>query len=66
MSTPMEYYISTITSARQLTLPKRLCAQLGSKRGDKVAVEHGAIILTPMHAMIEEAAGSIRTEHESD
>ncbi len=57
-------YLSTITSKLQLTLPKRLCAQLGLERGDKVAVsiEHGATILTPMRTLIEEAAGNLRIE----
>ncbi|MGI8507839.1 MAG: AbrB/MazE/SpoVT family DNA-binding domain-containing protein [Gemmatimonadaceae bacterium] len=59
----MEYY-KTITSARQLTLPMRLCEQLGIKRSDKVAitVEHGAIILMPMRAVIEEGFGSLHPE----
>jgi len=57
-------YLSTITAKLQLTLPKRLCAQLGLKRGDKVAVtiEHGGIILTPLRTLIEEAAGSLGIE----
>lgn len=64
LTTPMEYSIATITSARQLTLPKRLCEQLGIKRGDKLAVtvEGGSIILTPMRSVIEGAAGSLQRE----
>jgi len=47
-----------------LTLPKRLCEQLGIKRDDKlvVTVERGTIILTPMRAMIEGAAGGLSRE----
>ncbi len=64
----MEYYIAKITSARQLTLPKRLCEQMGIKRGDKVAVtvERGAIILTPMRAVIEGASGGLSRESSSN
>jgi len=57
----MQYSIATITSARQLTLPKRLCEQLGIKHGGKVAVtvEHGAIVLTPMRAVIVGQPGAL-------
>ncbi len=60
----MDDHIATITSKMQLTLPKRLCEQLGIERGDNrtVTVEHGAIILTPMRSVIEAAAGSL--EHD--
>ena len=38
-------YLSAITAKLQLTLPTRLCVQLGLERGDEVAamIEHGAI-----------------------
>lgn len=57
----MTDYEATITSKLQLTLPKRLCAQLGITRGDKVAVtvERGAIVLTPLRTAVEAAAGSL-------
>lgn len=60
----MEYSIATITSARPLTLPKRLCERMGVERGDKLAVtvEDGIIILTPMRSVIEGAAGSLQQE----
>jgi bifunctional DNA-binding transcriptional regulator/antitoxin component of YhaV-PrlF toxin-antitoxin module len=48
----MDSYLATISAARQLTLPERLCQRLGIKRGDKVVatVGRGSIILTPMWA----------------
>ncbi len=60
----MYYSISTIPSKMQLTLPKRLCERLGITRGDKLAVtvERGAIVLTPMRAVIEAPAGSLHTK----
>ncbi len=63
----MEYYVSTITSKMQLTLPKRLCVQLidlAIKAG--VTIEHGAIVLTPMREVIEAAVGSLGTGRSSD
>ncbi len=64
----MQYYIAMITSAGQLTLPKRLCEQLEIKRGDKVAVtvERGAIVLTPIRSVIEGAAESLSRETSSN
>jgi len=60
----MSYYVATITSKLQLTLPKRLCEQLGIERGDKMAVtvERGTIILTPLRTLIEDGAGSLHPE----
>ncbi len=60
----MAYYVATITSARQLTLPKRLCERLRIKRDDKLAVtvERGAIILTQLRTLIEARAGSLQPE----
>lgn len=63
MNTLTQYYVATITAKMQLTLPKRLCEQLGLKRGDKLAVtvEHGSIILMPVRSQIEAAAGSLKS-----
>ncbi len=60
----MHYHLLTITSKMQLTPPKRMCEELGITRGDKLAVtvERGAIILTPMRAVIAGAARSLSRE----
>jgi len=56
--------VSSLTLGLQLTLPKRLCEQLGIERGDKMAVtvERGTIILTPLRTLIEDGAGSLHPE----
>ena len=54
---------STITSKNQMTLPAGIVRKIGLKSGQKILVteDNGKVVLTPVHKLIEDLAGSVKT-----